>query len=67
MAQKGSSSCFGGSAGVVVCWAMTGHAQSVRPATAMIRDPIRRAIEAYLMTTLPRVLRGALLLSRAAC
>jgi hypothetical protein len=33
----------------------------------MIRDPIRRAIEAYLMTTLPRVLRGALLLSRAAC
>src|SRR5262244_143104 len=52
-AQNGSSSCFGGSAGVVVlCWAMAGHTPSARPLTPRISHTIRLAIEALVMTIL---------------
>src|SRR5262245_49111728 len=54
MAQKGSSSCFGGLAGgVVVCWAMAGHTLQARPATTMISPTIRHIFEAPVMSILP--------------
>ena len=54
IAQNGTSSCFGGSAGGgVVCWAMAGHATSARPVTATISRAIRRVVEAPIMAILP--------------
>src|SRR5262245_46778109 len=50
-AQNGSSSGFGGLAGV--CWAMAGHAFHARPATTTISPTIRHIFEARGMAILP--------------